>query len=169
MLENRGNIILQNFIAELWILFTSSKLIIDDMYVTVRHVITTATSETIQVGSSQNLREYLSIQAPAFSCGRHTYFQFAVAIRISCTRISFADAKLDALQTWFSTALTDCHRGYIIGSWRSRARFGGKLDSENFDVISRFRDNPLGQSFTEMQIAFSSRSLLLPKGPLQKD
>jgi len=59
--------------------------------------------------SLQNLSKYLSIRAPAFSCRRHIYFQFAVAIRISCTKISPADAKLDAPQTWFSTALIVCH------------------------------------------------------------
>lgn len=38
--------------------------------------------------------KYLSIQTPAFSCGRHAYFQFAITICILRTKISPADAKL---------------------------------------------------------------------------
>lgn len=111
----------------------------------------------------RNLPKYRSIP-PAFSCEldseleRHAYFQFAITICISCTKTSPADAKLDAPETWFSTALTDCHGGGYIGGWRSRARFGGKLDSERTsNVISKaLRERPLDRSSTEARIAFFS-------------
>jgi len=81
--------------------------------------------------------------------GTHIHFELAVATRVSYAKLSSAYAKLetcDASRTWFSATSTDCHGGYIE-SWRTRIRFGGKFDSQNFDVTARFRENPARLEF----------------------
>lgn len=125
----------------------------------VRHVIATAACETAQVGClvtkltgvpiypSTRIFMWKAYLFPA-RC-RDSHFMREDISRRCKTRCA------SNLILYRSYRLS---RGYI-GSWRSRARFGGKLDSENFDVISRFRENPLGWTSMEMRIAFSSRSL----------
>lgn len=120
-----------------------------------RHVI--ATSETVEVGC-------LITELAGINPSTRIFMWNAYLFPVRCHDSHFVHEDICrrcktrcAANLILYRSYTDCHGGYV-GGW-SRARFGGKLDSENFDVISRFRENPLDRSSTELQIALSSRSL----------
>jgi len=121
----------------------------------VWHVITTATFETVEVVCC-----FVAELTVPIHLSTRIFMWKAYLFPVRCHDLHFMHEDI------FRRCKTRCASNLILyrsykpsQGWRSRACFDGKLDSENFDVISRSRENPLGWSSIEVQIVFLLRLL----------